>query len=177
MKRHVIIDGNNLLYAMHEHAPLPHIGRETLVKIIERWAASRNDDVSLVFDGPTPLGGFAGQMMSDLIDVSFSAPLTADDVIVSMVESAQHPDLVRVITSDRAVAHAARYQRCGHTDATSFVLELFPSSSQSKPKEPKAQVNTKQNRALDTDQWLKEFGYEDQPAPPSQRDIDGRYDV
>ena len=176
MKRHVIIDGNNLLYAMHEHAPLPNIGRETLVKIIERWTAARDDDVSLVFDGPAPLGGFARQMMSDLVEVSFSAPLTADDVIVSMVESAQHPDLVRVITSDRAVAHAARYQRCGHLDAASFVLELFPPSSESKPKKPKAQANKKQDRALDTDQWLKEFGVDDQPAPPSQRDIDGRYD-
>ena len=38
---HVIIDGNNLLFAMYEHAPVPNIGRETLVRTVERWARNR----------------------------------------------------------------------------------------------------------------------------------------
>ena len=41
--QHVIIDGNNLLHAMHEHAPIPHVGRETLVKIIERSLEKQAD--------------------------------------------------------------------------------------------------------------------------------------
>ena len=43
MPRQVVIDGNNLLYAMREHAPIPNVGRETMVRIIERWAKTHEE--------------------------------------------------------------------------------------------------------------------------------------
>ena len=50
MDTQVVIDGNNLLHAMHAHAPLPAIGRETLVRIIERWAERVGGEVVVVED-------------------------------------------------------------------------------------------------------------------------------
>jgi len=40
MAAHILIDGNNLLHAMHQRAPIPQVGRETMVRVIERWARS-----------------------------------------------------------------------------------------------------------------------------------------
>ena len=112
MPQHVIIDGNNLLHAMHAHAPLPAIGRETLVKVIERWAGAREDLVTLVFDGPVPRGGLARQMSSGRIAVRFAAPATADDVIVEMIHHASQPTALVVVTGDTAIRHEARLGAC-----------------------------------------------------------------
>ncbi len=91
MPRHVIIDGNNMLYAMHAHAPIPSVGRETMVKVIERWARRGTDEVTLVFDGPEPIGGLSRQMASSRITVRFSAPKSADDIIVALIHRARDP--------------------------------------------------------------------------------------
>ncbi len=133
MPQHVIIDGNNLLYAMHAQAPMPHVGRETLVKLVERWAGRGDHEVTLVFDGPIPPGGLARQMASDRITVRFSAPVTADDIIVDMIHQAKDPTIIRVVTSDNAIRHEAKRRRSRNTVAADFIEELFPQDSQPRP--------------------------------------------
>ena len=166
MAEHVIIDGNNLLHAMHAHAPLPTVGRETLFKIIDRWARRGDDRVTLVFDGPVPHGGLAKQLASSRIDVRFSAPQTADDVIVGMVHRATDPGTIRVVTSDRAIQHEASYRRCRHVDAAAFVAELFPrqgspKSAPTAPREKPPDVTPEEKR-----EWLDAFGYDDTDDEP-----------
>ncbi len=158
MSQHVIIDGNNLLHAMHAHAPLPHVGRETLVRVIDGWARKRDDKVTLVFDGPVPREGLARQMSSGRIDVRFSAPQTADDVIVAMIHATKHPATVRVVSSDTAIAREARYRRCHHLDAVSFVTELFtveatPTSAPAANDEKPAEISPEERQ-----EWLERFG-------------------
>ena len=161
MPQHVIIDGNNLLHAMHAHAPIPHIGRETLVRIVERWAGQGDDDVSLVFDGAVPREGLAGQMTSSRITVRFSAPATADDVIVDMIHRAKDPGKLHVVTSDKAIRHEARHRRCRHTDAVRFVKELFPPAD--KPRSARAAPGEKPGEisADEAQIWLDTFGMDD----------------
>ena len=122
----VIIDGNNLLHAMHAHAPIPNVGRETLLRVIEKWARRAGHSVSLVFDGPTPPGNLAKQMSSKLVEVTFSAPKTADDVIVDRIHRSAKPDQLRVVTGDGAIAHEARARKCQHVGVVEFIRELFP---------------------------------------------------
>ena len=131
MTDHLIIDGNNLLHAMHAHAPIPNVGRETLVRLIERWAKPRRERVTLVFDGPVPRGGFATQMRSKRMAVQFSAPLTADDVIVELIKTAAHPAMIRVVTGDNAIRLEASYRRCTCTGDAEFVRELFAGADKS----------------------------------------------
>jgi hypothetical protein len=158
MPLHVIIDGNNLLYTAYTHAPLPHIGRETLVRIIERWAEQGDDDVTLVFDGPVPRKGLAKQMASSRITVRFSAPATADDVIVSLVHRASDPGAVRVITSDTAIRREARYKRCACTDGVSFMAELFPVQVEVKSALPPASEKPQGLSPEEAQEWLDMFG-------------------
>ncbi len=131
MTEHLIIDGNNLLHAMHAHAPIPNVGRETLVRLIERWATPRSERVTLVFDGPVPRGGLARQMRSKRMAVRFSAPLTADDVIVELVKTAVYPTALRIVTGDNAIRLEASYRRCVCTGDAEFVRELFARTDKS----------------------------------------------
>jgi predicted RNA-binding protein with PIN domain len=169
MPEHIIIDGNNLLYNMHAHAPLPAVGRETLVKILERWVREHGIVVTLVFDGPVPDGGLAHQMTSSYMTVKFSAPATADDIIVSMIEQAGLPAMLRVVSSDTAIQHAARHRRCQTTDAVAFIAELFP-PEQASPTPPTSTQPAEKPEIVspnETDKWLDVFGIdrddEDEP--------------
>lgn len=135
MPGHVIIDGNNLLHAMHAHAPVPTVGRETMVRILERWAKFHADDVTLVYDGTPPRDGMLRQMSSRRIVLRFSAPHTADDVIVEMVSKVRHPDTVCVVTDDTAIKYEAKRKRCRHVGTVAFIREVFRD-----PAEPGAEV-------------------------------------
>ena len=161
MAEHVIIDGNNLLFAMRDHAPLPAVGRETLVKVIERWARQGEDTVTLVFDGAVPAGDLARQMSPSRIKVRFSAPATADDIIVGMIHRARDPATIRVVTGDKAIRHEARIRRCRHLEAVAFVRELFPSPKASpEPKRPPAE-KPEEVPPDEAREWLDLFGFDD----------------
>ncbi len=166
MAGHVIIDGNNLLHTMHACAPLPAVGRETLVKIIDRWARQGDDEVTLVFDGPVPREGLAKQMTSGRITVRFSAPATADDVIVAMIQRAKDPGAVRVVSGDKAIRLEASYRRCLHTDAAGFVAELFPSEGKRKPAAPAAGEKPRKVSPRETEEWLELFGFDSDDTEP-----------
>ncbi len=164
--KHVIIDGNNLLHAMLACAPLPEVGRETLVRLIERWARQGDDSVTLVFDGAVPAGGLAAQMSSSRIDVRFSTPATADDVIVEMVLGAKDPPTVRVVSSDKAIRREARGRRCLHITAEDFVAELFPNPRSSRPAPSVAGEKPDKVTPRETEQWLEAFGYDKNDTEP-----------
>jgi len=161
MSEHVIIDGNNLLHAMHACAPLPTVGRETLTRIVEQWAKGGTDEVTLIFDGPVPREGLAKQMMSKRITVCFSAPETADDLIVAMVHRASDPGAVRVVSGDTAIRREARHRRCRHTEAVAFVSELFPPEDPPKPRPRTRREKPDRPSPDDARKWLKRFGYDD----------------
>lgn len=125
MADHTLIDGNNLLHAMHDHAPVPHVGRETLVRHVERWAHRVDKQITLVFDGAGPKGPFAKQMASRRINVVFAAPRSADDVIVELLSQSRQPLTVSVVTDDTAIAHEARRRRANHVGCRAFIDQMF----------------------------------------------------
>jgi len=159
-----MIDGNNLLFAMQTHAPVPSIGRETLVRLIEAWAKQTDDIVSLVFDGPTPAGGLSAQTRSARIDVRFSGFQSADDVIVKLIHESHYPDRVRVISNDTAILHEGRRRRCRCTECTAFIAELFPSEKAKPPSDAREEKPRSVSRE-EADAWLAEFGIDEAPEP------------
>jgi len=158
MSRLILIDGNNLLHAMHEHAPIPPVGRETLVRVIERWAGERDEHITLVFDGAPPGGDLRKQTSSARVAVRFSAPQTADDVIVAAVNAAKRPDQILVVSTDSAIRHAARLRRCREVSSQEFVSELFRTEARNagytyNPPEKPSDVSPDERR-----EWMKLFG-------------------
>lgn len=162
MVGHVLIDGNNLLHAIRESGALPAPGRETLVRQLERWAKQRFVGVTLFFDGAPPDGPMARQLASSIIDVRFSAPLTADDVIVELIQRESDAARLRVITDDRAIAHEARLRRCRHDSAARFIGELFPSGDAAPTTKPSQTISDSVPDG--TSEWRRTFGGdEDEP--------------
>ncbi|RME36892.1 MAG: hypothetical protein D6788_10655 [Planctomycetota bacterium] len=170
---HVIIDGNNLLFAIRDHAAGSLPGRETLVRIVERWAEGATSRVTLVFDGAAPPPSMQAQMESTGVEVRFSGTETADDVIVRLVEEAPDPGRVRVISSDHAVGHAARYRRCKHATCKTFLAELFRSARRA---EDDPAATARQDSAKETagdappGEWLARFKID-----PRELDPGGEY--
>jgi len=162
----ILIDGNNLLHAMHAHAPVPHVGRETLVKIVERWARGGDEAVIVVFDGPVPYGALAKQMTSKRTEVRFAAPATADDVIVALIQGERDPARVLVVSDDTAIRYEARRRRCRHSGAVAFVAELFPPGAKPESERRPARGN-KPTIISDEEkrEWLDAFddGKDDDP--------------
>ena len=166
MPEHVIIDGNNVLHGMHEHAPIPHIGRESMVKLIRDWARQLPHTVTLVFDGPMPKGGLAKQMQPAGIDVRFSAPETADDIIVQMVRAAPDPGQIRVVSSDTAVRHEAGLRRCKHSDSATFIATLFPPAAEHSETQTEQPEKPDVVSAEEASEWLDVFGNQVAEDPP-----------
>ena len=158
MDTRVVIDGNNLLHAMHAHAPLPAIGRETLVRIIERWAQRVGSDVVLVFDGSVPDGGLAAQMSSKHMAVLFGGAESADDVIIRIIGAARDPGRVRIVSSDKAILHIARHRRCRVTDSVSFTKEVFTRCDKETTAPPPPQDETQAPGQSPEGTWLEDFG-------------------
>lgn len=125
MPQRFYIDGNNLLHAMRAYAPVPNVGRETMVRLIEKWVARSGNLVTLVFDGPTPRGAMAAQMASKALTVQFSARRTADDLLIDAIHACSDPGATAVVTGDRAILHEAGVRRCQRISPTEFIETLF----------------------------------------------------
>jgi predicted RNA-binding protein with PIN domain len=100
---HLIIDGYNL---MHQDTALDvrrlalQSARQRLVRRIERAAPSMAPRITIVFDGRER--GRDTAFDAPHLEVLFSpAGLTADAVIERMVASADRPETICVVTSDR----------------------------------------------------------------------------
>jgi len=166
MRHHILIDGNNLLHAMHGAGLIRNSTRAALLRAIEPWARGVDDDVTLVFDGSPPAEGFRKTVSSKYMQVLFSVGQTADDIIVRMVHEARHPETLRVVSSDKAIAYEARRRRCKDVSCADFMRELVPTADTEPP--PAPQQPEKPQRALskeETDTWLSTFGLDQDEEP------------
>jgi predicted RNA-binding protein with PIN domain len=89
-----------------------------LVDLLERWAASAGEEVTVVFERPP-----SPPIRSTVIDVRNAPkpkPDAADEEIIRLVRSDPQPGSVRVVTSDRWLADVARAAGATIEGADSF---------------------------------------------------------
>lgn len=168
-----LIDGNNLLYTAHSHGPAPAIGRERLCELVGRWAKRTTSRVTMIFDGPPPAPAFHQQMRAAGIEVLFSAPRSADEVIEDRIASAPLPVELCIVTSDHAIQSAARARRCRYVESDAFVEELFapPLPPAAPPPPPSAPPEKPSGPSPgESDGWLRQFDY-DPDEPPDETDL------
>ncbi len=160
----VIIDGNNLLHAVRVLGPTRPPGRETLTRIIERWATEHGHQVTLVFDGAGPRGAFGRQMQPSRIELVFSGSRTADDCIVERLGTLPNAGRVLVVSDDTAIQYEVRRRRCRCVSTTSFIASLFPPDANVSPQSPPEPVGDKPADISEREQqeWLARF--DDGPA-------------
>ena len=156
----VVIDGNNLLYAVRAiEGPVSATGRSTLCATVENWARRRNERVHLVFDGPAPPGVRAKQAASRVIQVTYSGHgVTADAVVSTILETDSAARRLTVVSSDRAVMKAAKRRRARPIRSEDFWALLRrdlsrPGRRRVEPREKEAGLGPQA-----AEQWLDEFG-------------------
>ena len=89
-----------------------------LVDVLERWAASEGEQVTVVFERPA-----SPPIRSTVVDVRHAPkpkPNAADDEIVRLLRIDSEPGAVRVVTSDRWLADQARAIGASVEGADSF---------------------------------------------------------
>lgn len=102
----VLIDGSNLLHALGLSAPSRE---EVRRRVLDRVRRERMR-VTVVFDGPPPAGTPSRESLGP-VTVVYSAPASADDVIVRALPEGPAARSWTVVTDDRGLA--ARVRRRG----------------------------------------------------------------
>lgn len=112
-----LIDGNNLLGAMHADRASDEPKRQ-LVRLLASFARARRTKVSCIFDGPEP-ASFAKSLGA--VSVAFSGSRSADDLIA---ERARVGRGWSVVTSDAGLAARVRGRHVEIVPAAAFAAEL-----------------------------------------------------
>jgi uncharacterized protein YaiI (UPF0178 family) len=105
-----------------------HAAMVRLVDLLERWAASEGEDVTVVFEQPP-----SPPIRSSVIRVAHAKrprPNSADDEIVRMITAEGDPGAVRVVTSDNWLADQARAAGASVEGAAGFRAHLEEAARQ-----------------------------------------------
>lgn len=93
-----------------------------LVELLERFAAATGEHVTVVLEQPP-----SPPIASELVEVAHAPRAhrdAADEEIVRLLEADPHPDEIRVVTSDRALADQARAAGAAVEPASPFRARL-----------------------------------------------------
>lgn len=160
----VVIDGNNLLHAARKRDSTQLlIGPSMLCDKVGSWAHRCGERVRLVFDGPTPSTARASQIGHPAIEVLLSGKgVSADAVVIGIVERDSAARRLLVVSSDRAIQRAAKRRRARVIDADDFWVALLRKlerpEGRPRPREPEEkEAGLGPNAAAE---WLTEFGLE-----------------
>lgn len=168
----VLIDGNNLLHAARQVEPdAPPPGRMSLCKTLGDWARGRKQAVTVVFDGPQPSGALSEQIGDPDISVVFSgAGVSADAVLIRLLQQNSAPRQVLVVSTDREIVRAAKRRRAVSMRADDYWRMLrrdLETPQRRPPREPRAKRHGLTPE--ETDAWLRELGF-DPDGPESSAD-------
>lgn len=156
-----LIDGNNLLFAARDAEALgPDPGRAALCRWLGRWAEATQRRVVVVFDGAAPAPGLAAQIGDARIETVFSGRgVPADDVLVRRIGGDTAPRRLTVVSSDRAVANAARRRRATAVGSADFWRQLRRDLASTRSTEATEPPEKQQGQSAEqTEAWLDEFG-------------------
>jgi predicted RNA-binding protein with PIN domain len=156
-----IVDGNNVLFAARHVVPGSAIGRHHLCAIVGAWASEANCSVTIVFDGPPPRPAVVEQMHQTGVSIAFSGARSADDVIQDIIDAANSPANLCVVSSDRAVESAARHRACRRLKSGDFIAQVATKAPGPTAQEQKPLEKPDESAPADTDEWLRHFGLED----------------
>jgi predicted RNA-binding protein with PIN domain len=154
----VIIDGNNLLWAIQEAGEdFEEIGPVRLCHILSRYLKLAGESGEIIFDGTGPPDKSPYDNVTNL-EVFFAGPSAdADKVIEDKIKATTAPRRLTVVSSDRRLRAAARLRRASAVKSEAFWNQLLKLLSRgNKSKEPAAKRWGLSE--IETEQWLKFFG-------------------
>jgi len=155
MLPHFIIDGYNVIHTIPSLKKLlAHDGgqaREQFGYLASRLTYRKKIRCTIVFDGARPPEIHPAPSHSP-VHIIYSAPLSADAKIKSMIDQSKNRSLLVVVSSDREILDYARVCACTTHTSKYFSNLLFEEAGQGEEKDATALSRTQ------IDEWLRIFG-------------------
>jgi len=155
----VIIDGTNLLWALHEAFEERTITTEMqLCGVLERYFASSEEAGEVVFDGagPPDQSAFAGRGNLEVVFSGFQTD--ADTVIEEKIKANTAPRRLTVVSSDRRLRQAAAARKATAVKSERFWEQVQKELTRPKPAEKEPQEKREGLTESETEKWMDLFG-------------------
>jgi uncharacterized protein len=144
-----LIDGHNLIGQTSGLRLDDPDDEQKLIELLRNYLARVQKKGTVIFDRGLP--GGAAKWSSASLEVRFApAPKTADDVILERLRRERNPRGLTAVTSDHAVANAARHAGASVKDSATFAREMLAPPSTPKRKETGLS-------AAEVEAWEEEF--------------------
>jgi predicted RNA-binding protein with PIN domain len=141
-------DGNNLIGQSTEVSRKDRNTRKAFLSTLSAYQKSGGGRFLVYFDGDDP----ADSAPPLGVSVRYSAPESADIVMLRRLKEIQRPTEVIVVTNDNELA-----MRCRHAGANSLPWHQYISKMQSRPSPASPSRNSTQEQ-VDVEDWMRYFG-------------------
>jgi len=159
----ILIDGYNLLYAfcgITDQMPMkdPEGAREELLGLLGHYHRRQRQKITVYFDGRRHRGTSPEQSPRGVGVIYVGPESDADTAIIEAVQKSSHPRSLRIVSSDREVARAARRRRAHTVGSGVFAKELLAALKRSERRpQPEPRMKFEGPSKADVDYWLKIF--------------------
>jgi predicted RNA-binding protein with PIN domain len=158
----VIIDGTNLLWAIHDARSEDEVTNEIqLCRTLDRYFAMTSEAAEVVFDGAGPPDRSEFDTVGRLT-VAFSGFYSdADTVIEEKILASTSPRELTVVSSDRRLRRAAGARNAAAVKSEQFWSQVLGELRRSKPDRREPEEKKDGLTDGETEQWLDLFGLEE----------------
>jgi len=154
-----IIDGNNLLWALHESFEDREIKTEVeLCRVLSQYFGQIGGTGQIVFDGAGPADKNEFNTIDNL-EVYFAGfHCDADTVIEEKITADTSPRRLTVVSSDRRLRKAAGERKAMALKAEDFWQQVRRELARRNPKRREPEEKREGLTDGETDKWLEVFG-------------------
>jgi predicted RNA-binding protein with PIN domain len=154
-----IIDGNNLLWALHDALDEREVTTELeLCRVLSWYFALTDEPGVVVFDGAGPADRSAFDTMMNLEVVFAGFHHDADSVIEEKLKASTAPRRLTVVSSDRRLRKAAAGRKAAAVKSEEFWERLRKELAHRKPRRNEPEEKREGLSESETDKWLETFG-------------------
>ena len=154
-----IIDGDNLLWALHQTLEEREITTELeLCRVLSRYFTSVGEPGQVIFDGagPADRSDFDQITNPEIIFAGFNRD--ADSVIEERLKVNTAPRRLTVVSSDRRLRKAAAVRKAAAMKSEDFWEQVRHQLQHVRPRKPEPQEKREGLSESETDKWMEAFG-------------------
>jgi len=157
-----IVDGNNLLWALHERFDEREIASEIdLCRVLSRYFALMAEEGQVVFDGAGPARRDDFESVSHVEIIFAGFHKDSDSLIEEKIKANTAPRRLTVVSSDRRLRKAAVARKAAAVKSEDFWEEVQKELRRRKPRKKEPQGKQEGLTEGETQQWMDLFGLDE----------------
>ena len=157
-----IIDGDNLLWALHESFEDREITTEIeLCRVLSRYFALTGEPGLVIFDGAGPADRSEFDKIANPEVVFAGFHHDADSVIEEKIKASTSPRRLTVVSSDRRLRKAAAMQKAAALKSEEFWQQVRRELTRRNPRKNEPEEKREGLTDGETDKWMETFGLDE----------------